>query len=530
MFVHLAKDYMKKLDEVDSRLETSMEKEEIQTLGLKLRFYYNEIKHYRQLMSGVFDRIREIQEKYGFLSEDGEEGGGSEAVETPEAVRAEIGSGDEPEEPAQSQEGAPAAGAKSREQLVGLVTDWIRQLDSQGINVEDILLKPKLDEILETDAEAAGDEAATGEAPPPPEEAPEGEEPASDAAEGSIEEKEGSTHWPETHEEIDLEEMAAGADELSRLEAGPSDAEPGPEEAPETGGEPGPLIERLAEWESAIGDGEMDRVIDGVKEYVQKHRQECLGFVASDSALVVGRADSSARTDFLYGLVAMLLGNYGGAINMFEAAARKTGAPPETSRILAECYFQKGLYENALVNYRKSVSSGVQTEESALEALECLLRLEKYEEVIDTLKDEEFSERFHRLHGGIRWAEALLGLGRYDEAVEKARLLLEECEGPTERSFCYHLLARAKEAKADLVSAIDLYDRSLENDAMNAPARLALGKLCMNNNALPLAKNHFSFIARNFPESEWADEARLLLYNMAEMAAQQGDSEAAAQT
>ncbi|MFH1537421.1 MAG: hypothetical protein ABIH66_00585 [bacterium] len=517
---------MKKLDEVDRRLEASIEKEEIQTLGLKLRFYYNEIKHYRQLLGNVFNRICESQEKYGFISE-------GEPVEDVADFEEELK--DEPEATAENADGAEAppprkaasraAGAKSREELVGMVASWIRELDSRGVNVEDILLKPKkIDEIMAAGAEGSKEKAASGEDAS----GAEAEEASGTATvEIPLEVKESFEENGHTAEGADAEQAPAEKEPVSAPRDVPSGAGYAPKEE---GKERLPLAQRLSEWENAIEKGEMDEVVDGMEEYVREHRQECYGFISSGSTAAVGRADSSAKTDFLCGLLAMLLGSYGSAINMLESSLRKAGAPSETRRILAGCYFQKGLYENALANYRESMSAGARKEESTIEASDCLLRLGKFEEVIEFLSGAEFSDHTCRLHAGIRTAEALLELNRHNEALEKAGLLLDECETPTERSFCYHLLARAKEAKKDYVSAIDLYERSLENDSMNAPARLGLGKLCMQNNALPLAKNHFSFIARNFPESEWADEARRLLYNVAEIAANQNSSKAAAQT
>ena len=66
VFLHLIKDYMKKLEGVEQRLAVSLDRDEIQTLGLKLRFYFNEIKHYQRQMGEVYNRIIEIQDKYGY--------------------------------------------------------------------------------------------------------------------------------------------------------------------------------------------------------------------------------------------------------------------------------------------------------------------------------------------------------------------------------------------------------------------------------------------------------------------------------
>jgi len=70
LFVHVAKDFMKKLDDLESRLSISMDKDEIHTLGLKLRFYHNEIRNYLSRMQQIHDRIIEIQRKYGFKPEE----------------------------------------------------------------------------------------------------------------------------------------------------------------------------------------------------------------------------------------------------------------------------------------------------------------------------------------------------------------------------------------------------------------------------------------------------------------------------
>lgn len=502
VFVHLVKDYLKKLEDLAQRLETSLDKDEIQTLGLKLRFHYNEVRHYRQLLDNVFNKVVEIQEKFGFAT--GEDAAPA-ASPPPHMERVEVDQPAEMPVPSPAPRRNERAGEESRhKQLTSLVTRWIRQLDAQGVDVEEMFVNPgRFDEMLRERAEGF-DMTLPGEEPEEDAEAPAG------GAETAGADGYAGGEYPggeDTPEYID-EEQPVGVVGLE------------PDEAPQYEDRTGAAIHgRLEEWESAIGAGDVEQVIDLVRKFVEHNRSECLGYVASVAAQLPGRVDSSAKSDFLHALIEMLLGNYGSSINLFEGALRKAGYPPETNFILAGCYFQKGLYENAMVNYTRSAAAGINRFESTIEATECLLRLGRFREVIDILDKAGFETRDHVLHAGMRKIDALVGLRAFDEAVVKSRALLDECETPTERSLCYHLTAKAKEAKGDIVDAIDLYERSLENDSMNAPARLALGKLCLDNQAAPLAKNHLTFVARNFPESEWADEARRLLYDIAGMAA-----------
>ncbi|HOO56715.1 MAG TPA: tetratricopeptide repeat protein [bacterium] len=117
MFTHLIKDYIKKLEAAEERLEVSLDRDEIQTLGLKLRFYFNEVKHYRKLIDDLFDRIVEIQEKYGFVSEE-------------EELSHDISR--KKREPKENGE----------ENVVELVKGWIGRLEDKGVDPGK-LLKPR---------------------------------------------------------------------------------------------------------------------------------------------------------------------------------------------------------------------------------------------------------------------------------------------------------------------------------------------------------------------------------------------------
>ncbi len=115
MFNHLIKDYRKKLDDIERRLEVSLDRDEVQTLGLKLRFHYNEVKHYRKMMREVFDRIAEIQDKYGFVHEE-------EQAVAPEREKPRV-----------------APEAEKSGDAASLVSDWIARLEKKGIDPKTLL-------------------------------------------------------------------------------------------------------------------------------------------------------------------------------------------------------------------------------------------------------------------------------------------------------------------------------------------------------------------------------------------------------
>lgn len=133
MFVHVAKDFLRKIEGVEKRLEVSLDRDEIQTLGLKLRFYYNEISHYQNLMGEVLSRIIEVQEKFGFQTE--EAGAVPPQVASVAPLKQEV----EPEEkPRVAPEQIPEPPRKE-EDVVGLVSAWISRLEEDGVDPREVL-------------------------------------------------------------------------------------------------------------------------------------------------------------------------------------------------------------------------------------------------------------------------------------------------------------------------------------------------------------------------------------------------------
>lgn len=142
MFVHLVKDYLKKLEAVEQRLAVSLDRDEIQTLGLKLRFYFNEIRHYQRMMDEVYNRVIDIQEKYGFVAE-GERRQSSE------------------KKPQQDK-------SEKTEDLKGLLSDWISRMEEKGIDPKSFLQgAPPVKEPEEKMPEVASAPEAEPEEPEP---------------------------------------------------------------------------------------------------------------------------------------------------------------------------------------------------------------------------------------------------------------------------------------------------------------------------------------------------------------------------
>jgi len=120
LFVHLVKDFMKKLEDVENRLEVSLDRDEIQTLGLKLRFYYSEVRHYQNLFRDILDKIVELQEKFGFQTED-----------------------DQWEIPGT---GISGDGTQKKDEDVSrLVSEWMSKLEEKGLDPNEVLRSSRRD-------------------------------------------------------------------------------------------------------------------------------------------------------------------------------------------------------------------------------------------------------------------------------------------------------------------------------------------------------------------------------------------------
>ncbi|MEW6200831.1 MAG: tetratricopeptide repeat protein [bacterium] len=464
MFIHLTKDYLKKLEEIDRRLEFSLDKEEIQTLGLKLRFYYNEIKHYRGLLDHLFNRVLQVQEKYGFSTED-EAGakadkisaisGGSEDTvggETklfkefvlPGVKKVEL-----------SEQKATEDKIKI-EEMINRVGTFLKKDDTAAPLVEKLKGQTEITGFYETDEDETDKTTGMGV---------------------------GTVITAETQQQTSDESAVS-------------------------------LMEKLEEWVRQVETLGAGTVVEEMVRYLRTHRADMMMLMNEiEQGALPWNPEGTSTGDFICGVLFMAAGRDGTAINMFESAIKKGADYAEVNFLLGECLANRKLFDRALRSYRAALERDSSQPEAALKIADCLLRLERYEEAADMISGFDFKLKEHRVLAEMKRIEALIKINKPGEAFEGAKALAEECDTDAERSQCYYLMARAKEQKGDILSAIDLYEHCLEEDSANGKARLGLGKLYLHHRAIPLAKNHFTYIMRNFPDSAWADEARQLMYD-----------------
>ncbi|MEW5947128.1 MAG: hypothetical protein AB1742_13105 [bacterium] len=497
LFIHVVKEYTRKLEEIDRRLEVSLDKEEIQTLGLKLRFHYNELKHYSQLLRSIHDRVVHIQEKYGFLANEEV----SRAKEEPPPGD-EKDSGKHPPAPEFTELTPPAVqppkakNERERKDLVALVSQWAERLAENGLRIEDVLK-----------------DAGTFPAGAPPGiKAPEKTKPE-DARGGAPPEKP-APPVPEEEEPVESGFAGEGAgDEPAHARERPPSVETLP--LPPVP----PLEEKIAEWSSRLASGDTEKTVGEIEKYAAKNRAALMEWTGTllDESAAAERAGAAPAADVVLGVLAALSGATGAAINFLESAMKKGADHPFAHLYLAHCFMVKKLYEGALANYRLALRRDPANPNAVFGAADSLMRLKRFDETLKLL-ERDFPDRKSRLEAGLLRAEAEAGLGNYNAALNTVQALLEDCDSMEERSRCYHAMGRVKNIRGDVLSSIDLLERSLEADSMNPAARLDLGKLYHAHNAVPLAKNHFTFLVRNFPETEWADEARAYIYRVPEAA------------
>ena len=484
MFIHLTKDYLKKLEEIDRRLEVCLDKEEIQTLGLKLRFYYNEIKHYRSLLENLFGKIVQLQEKYGFSTDDDSPGKFGETKRATGVVDRSTGTEGETRT---FKEFAPPVLKKtelleqkaiSYSEDIPSVSDSGKQAESKGLRLDDILNRAK-DFLTEGGTSAAFIEKLKEK-----------------AMEKEIRTTGLSADETTPGEEPDVD--AGVADETFQAATTETIMS---------------LTEKLSDWEEELETVGVGKVMEEMESHLRAHIKEMMEWVNEmEGEAGVWAPEGNGGRDLIYGVLYMVAGRDGTAINMFESAIKKGVDYAEVNFLLGECLLNKKLYERALMGFRAALEHDSSQADAVLRIGDCLRQLGRYEEAVEVLGDYDFREKKHRLTGGMKRVDALIGMNKYSEAVESAKALVEECDTVAERSQCYYLMAKAKEKKGDILSAIDLYERSIEADSANGEARLGLGKLYLQHRALPLAKNHFTYLLRNFPDSVCADEARQLMY------------------
>jgi len=541
LFNHLIKDYRKKLDDIERRLEVSLDRDEVQTLGLKLRFHYNEVKHYRKMMREVFDRIAEIQDKYGFVHEE-------EPAEAPER-----------EKPRAAPESEKSGDAAS------LVSDWIARLEKKGIDPKALLRGETSTASAPANKQGETESAARAEDKHPEPAAAERESsetkpPAqpqritgvnpnaaaksyiktqTDLSGASAVEKlsadtvdayipsgadyrdadetpvfNETTAEPERseqrlHAEPIAPQSAASVDAISQADIDAFEVADEPEQpsAPALS-----LADKLSGWAAKLAAGEREESILHEMQAAADDSETAATEVSDwlDKVREV-RADPAAE-DAAALAAAWLLklsGRPGMAMNALETAVKKNGGSPEANKLLGDLYRQRGMSSRAADCYGAAIRAGTEDPDVETTLFECLKQSERWDDISDRIDGMEMSDDAELV---LLKSEALQRTGRTDEASKllEALAALDDAD-PKARTRALTLLAGALESKGDILGAIDCFEKSFEIVPDNPESRYELGKLYISHNAVPLARNELMALAKRHPESEWADKARELM-------------------
>jgi len=540
LFNHLIKDYRKKLDDIERRLEVSLDRDEVQTLGLKLRFHYNEVKHYRKMMREVFDRIAEIQDKYGFVHEEA-------PAEAPEREKLRA-----------------APEAEKSGDAASLVSDWIARLEKKGIDPKALLrgdassaseLERKQDKTEsaaraeEKQPEPAAAERVSSETKPPaqpqritgvnPNAAAKSyiktqtdlsgasavEKLSADAVDAYIpsgadyrdaEEtplfNETAAEPKQTEQRLDAEPIAqqpaTAVDAISQADIDAFEVadEPAQPNAPAPS-----LADKLTGWAAKLAAGESEESILHEMQAAADDSETAATEVSDwlDKVREV-RADPAAE-DAAALAAAWLLklsGRPGMAMNALETAVKKNGGSPEANKLLGDLYRQRGMSSRAADCYGAAIRAGTEDPDVETTLFECLKQAERWDDISDHIDGMEMSDDAELV---LLKSEALQRTGRADEALKLLEALAESEADPRSRTRALTLLARALESKGDILGAIDCFEKSFEIVPDNPESRYELGKLYISHNAVPLARNELMALAKRHPESEWADKARELM-------------------
>jgi len=574
VFLHLIKDFLKKLDAVEQRLAVSLDRDEIQTLGLKLRFYFNEINHYQRQMDEVHNRVIEIQDKYGFVPE----------AERRESAPEKLAAGSKPEK---------------AEDVKTLVTDWIARLEEKGVDPKELLRSAGANVAAAPEkseaAHAEPEKPALKKVERPverPSEQPEAKPKEKTAHPVSAISRMGAagvyrkslpdqsedlpaldfTHVEteftgEIEEEPDIKamqaEMAAmekeiGADVVEVTAASEigmiPDAEPA-EEAPESSELPeeallDAALQMLETEESAIAYAQLE---PEPEETAVENEAETAG--VADPMIVVmewaarlaagnepaaeimeemaGYADEHAA-EIVENLVDWIDGAQAAGLEPREAGpagfcvaylVKATGRAGTAINILewalrrnsfgAEPHkLLAGLYFQKGF-YPQALVSYRKVREIAGDMdglMEPWLRCLKEAGDWDALLEETERLPYGENTGlALLRAEALRRKGKAGEAFKMIEKIMQTAGSPDEKASCALSMAKALESKGDIIGATDYYEKCFEIDPANPEAHFELGSLYLKHNAIPLAKNQLMTILRKFPESEWADKARDLM-------------------
>ncbi|HOX28078.1 MAG TPA: tetratricopeptide repeat protein [bacterium] len=570
MFVHIYKDYLKKLEAVEQRLSVSLDRDEIQTLGLKLRFYYNEIKHYEKLMKDLFEKVVQLQEKYGFVPDDDSTG-----VEKKKDVRTE-------------------AKDEKNEKLVSIVSDWMEKLGKNGVDAKEVLTQggrqPQKEPQKVEENKSASPEPVLLESAAIPvkktsipaipgnalqsyqrtqeiieEKSPalviENSDGSGDVYITSMKPDEYVNEDPDVkglqmevpEEETENEEIEAEIEkELEQVELETDESESAEDEAVEEPirefhdevdeNESGALEERL---DAEITD---ETLVEYKKEeievVVEKGFEECLNDVSSmfeekgalnpDIDAEIKRMSiefvdeindnllekMTDREDFWEGsesesalyCIAFLfkeVGRSGTAINILEQAWKKAILKDiEVKKLLGDLYYEKEMFQQAGNVYGEIRETKSDDVTFMGKWIRCLKENSDWDGIIaeTDMLGDDCGADICILR-----AEALNMNGRSSEAVAFLIERMGLAESKTEKSIYALILGRLKGEKGDVLGAIDFYEKSFALNPENPEAHFELGKLYLEHKAVPLARNQLLTVVRKFPDSRWAYEARRIM-------------------
>ncbi len=208
---------------------------------------------------------------------------------------------------------------------------------------------------------------------------------------------------------------------------------------------------------------------------------------------------------FCKGYILMKFGFIGSAINLFEDLLEENENLFTINLFLADCYFEKEIYNRALFYYKKAHELNKEDENAILGLCKSNLEIGNYNEVVKLLSElKEISKDMKILK-----IKALIKLKKFEFANKE----IEELDtlNDMQATVC-KLRGEIKESSNDVLSAIDFYEQALLLNPFDFELRYKVGEIYLKNNAIMLAKNHFNFIIKNMPESRCSDKSRRLLY------------------
>lgn len=550
MFIHVVKDYMKKLEDIDARLAVSLDKDEIQTLGLKLRFFYNEIRHYRTLLDGLYEKIIETQEKYGFK---------------PEEPRPERAAETQWQPPPEETE----AGAESPD-VMEVLKQWVTNLQDKGYTPEELLAAagvgpeemaaaqqlappdeiPGIAPAAPMTASAPADVIAPVAAParaapavavavpraqpqaPAPQEPAAFEMPRGVAPAIPVAAHAASEATPAPPSPVIEQISQAVAPEPPEAPAPPREfitpeifevvetQLPEPAPAAPRPSEPDPLSapfeDLLTHWSEKYRDA--DKFSPGLQScldaLLQRRRAEVI--VALDKLVERIKANPAALdlpplTLFLFGHLALALGRHGLTINLLEKAVSDGIGYAVCFLNLAQCYTAKNVPAKALINYKFASRVDPDLAAATLGIAESLIGMGQNEEGLEYINAQKFRTETEQVRSVLLKSRALESLDRRTEAEKLLERLAGVCESPRNRALCLFRLGRIHEEKKDVLRAIDYFEDTVAADPDNLEARFNLGRLYTQHQAFPLAKKHLQYLCATHPDTKWADRARELL-------------------